>query len=83
MSDPPTTKLGDFDCRLLACLSERGGWTTGQIARQMGYTNTRSGAQILRRDLIRMQALGWIGQLDDKKPTAWVRTPSGSEALNR
>lgn len=85
MSNDPikTTKLGHADHRLLVCLSEQGGWTAGEIARHMGYTNVRSEAQLLRRDLIRMEALGWVGKLDSNKPVAWVRTPIGTEALNR
>jgi len=78
-----STKLGHADHRLLICLSEDGGWTAGEIAKHMGYLNVRSHAQILRRDLLRMEALGWVGKLDDNKPTAWIRTPAGTEALNR
>ena len=78
-----TTKLGCADYRLLICLSEHGGWTAGEVARQMGYTNVRSEAQIIRRDLIRMESLGLVGRLDDNKPVAWVRTKAGTEMVNR
>lgn len=75
-------KLGHLDHRLLVCISEAGGWTAGGIAQRMGYTNVRSNAQIIRRDLLRMEALGWVAKLDDKKPTMWVRTLAGTAALN-
>jgi hypothetical protein len=83
MPDPTqTAKLGHADSRLLSSLSESGGWTAGQIARQLGYSNVRSYAQILRRDLLRMETLGWVAKLDDNAPTAWVRTAKGTEDLN-
>ena len=77
-----TTKLGYGDFKVLLCLSEKGGWTAGQIARQMGHRNVRSHAQIIRHALIRMQALGWVGKLDDNQSVAWVRTKAGTEAMS-
>jgi hypothetical protein len=82
MDEPEVPKLGHADRRLLSCLSEGGGWTAGQIARHMGYAHVRSQSQIIRRDLLRMEALGWVARLDDKTPTAWVRTQKGTEAIN-
>jgi hypothetical protein len=82
MDELEVPKPGTADRRLLSCLSETGGWTAGQIARHMGYTRVRSHAQIIRRDLLHMEALGWVGRLDDKPPTAWVRTKKGTEAIN-
>lgn len=76
------TKLDHADHRLLVSLTEAGGWTAGEIARHMGYSNVRSAAQILRRDLVRMEALGWVAKLDSNMPVAWVRTLAGTEVLN-
>jgi DNA-binding MarR family transcriptional regulator len=41
MSEIKTTKLDHADHRILVCLSEQGGWTAGEIARQMGYTKPK------------------------------------------
>lgn len=86
MSEPRTTeqptRLGHSDFRLLCCLSENGGWTSGQLARQMGYPNVGSEAHLIRRDLLRMEALGWVGRLDEKRPVCWVRMRAGTEAMN-
>ena len=66
-------KISDQDRFLLICLPELGGSTSGQIVRNMGeYTNVRSKAQILRRDLERLMGERLVAKLDDKKPTCWV-----------
>jgi predicted ArsR family transcriptional regulator len=81
-SNPETAKPDHHHRRVLVCLSEHGGWTAGEIARQMGYTNARRHGQIIRRELLRMESVGWVGRLDDNAPVAWVRTPLGTEMMN-
>lgn len=67
MSDPKTTLEPDYyDRRILLCMSERGGWTPGEIARQMGRDNVRKHGQIIRYQLLRLEQMGWAGRLDGK-----------------
>lgn len=79
----PVRRPSHSERRLLATLDEKNGWTAGQIARQLGYINLRTRAQLLSRELRRLSANpGWVCQIDDQKPAAWVRTPAGTEAMN-
>ena len=67
---------------ILLTLSCSGGWTAGQIARGMGHQDARKHGAIIRHRLLDMEKCGWVGRLDDAKPTAWVRTTQGTEAIN-
>lgn len=81
-ADIAVRKISDPDFRLLLYLAENDGWTAGQIAQQMDCENPRRAGARIRLDLLRMEKLGWVERLDDRSPTAWVRTPAGTEAMN-
>lgn len=75
-------RIGVSDRQILVCLSETGGWTAGQIARQLGYSNVRSEAQRIGHHLRQLEGRGLVGRLDDRAPVAWVRTSAGTGAIN-
>ena len=66
--------------RILRVLHEYGGFTSGQVARKLGYQDIRSSTQILRRDLLAMERDGLVRRIDDLSPTAWQRTAAGTAA---
>lgn len=70
-----------IDVCLLSALSEVGAFTTVDACRAAGLPAGRSEAARRRLDLIHLERGGLVRRLDDKSPTAWLRTPAGTEEL--
>lgn len=75
------TPLTERGCKLLAALTEDGGFTTRDAARRAGIQPGPIASAWVRQDLLYMEKVGLVSRLDDQKPTAWVRTPLGTEAI--
>ncbi len=70
--------------RILAALKEDGGFDTGHVASRVGAgSSKRRRSQLMRVDLLRLQALGWVRPMDDQKPICWVRTSAGTMAIEQ
>jgi len=76
--------LSQSEREILSCLSEDGGFTTGQVSRlafiSYGMTNRRARGHAIRGWLLEMKSRGLVEFLDDQKPVCWKRTPAGSAA---
>lgn len=75
--------LSQRDYNILDKLAEDGGFTTRHVARRAWVSCDRRGSAECRQSLLYLQREGYVGPMDDQKPIAWVRTPKGTEALNK
>lgn len=76
--------LTKSDLKILAVLSEHGGFTTGEVSRAAfpDESNRRIRSGAVRSWLDIMFREGLVTHLDDQKPVCWIRTPKGTVALH-
>ena len=59
----------------------RAGWTTRQITEKIrGNVNLRKHSAIMYRELSRLATLGYLKEMDDRKPILWAITAKGLAA---
>lgn len=81
--------LNRFERGVLLVLSEQGAYTTGKVADGVGDrvgffgSNRRQHSACIRQVLLNLRIDGLVTTGDDKKPVVWLRTPKGTEALQR
>lgn len=70
------TMITDYKAKILAVLDENGGFTTGQVSRKVSLRvgcNQRQHSAAVRSWLLQLQADGLVREMDDQKPTCWVK----------
>lgn len=75
--------LFNRDYRILECLSETGGYPTGDIAFLVHGQRSRSISASMSRELRSLKDKGMVAEMDDQKPVCWVLTPYGRLAVTR
>lgn len=78
--------MNKYEMAILAALDERGGFTTGKIAKTFESPfkrSVREHSSDVRSWLLDMRERGLVSPLDNEKPICWVRTSLGSATLRR
>lgn len=78
--------MTEWQIKLLHALVQVGGFTTGRVSeRAWGERFGRNGKRIqsawARRDLLRLEGMGFVRRMDDLKPVCWIRTIAGTAAI--
>ena len=69
-------QLNSYHKKILARLDTHGGFTTGQIAKQvtpMFGHNRRTHSAAVRAWLLELKAAGLVCEMDNQKPVCWVK----------
>lgn len=75
--------LFNREYRIMECLSETGGYPTGDVAFLVHGERSRSISASMSRELKSLKVKGMVAELDDRKPVCWILTADGRAALDR
>lgn len=78
--------MKSYEENILVALDERGGFTTGKVAKTFESPfkrSVREHSSDVRSWLLDMRERGLVSPMDDQRPICWVRTSLGSATLRR